>query len=370
VRWIAALVLLAGCDKVFLENRPDELVDAAQIEVDAPDGPLCYGKYGTNGAGLLRLCLPNEPPATWSEIAQVNTGLANPDCTFELAQAGKDLCVIAARDITITAGIRAVGGRALVMVAQRSITIDQTASLDLVGGAGADDKACPSVDGTESMIGAGGGAGGGYQNRGGNGGNGAGGLGAMAAGPEGAPANLHGGCRGGKGGDSGVTGSGGNPGSSGGAIYLIAGTSITMRGSINASGQGGRGGDMLAGGGGGGSGGYIGLDSPAVTLVDAKLVANGGGGGGGGGASATSTGGNGETADLMEAAPYTAMGGPGVGGGAAGGRGADRIVMVGTAGSNSSNGGGGGGGGAGHIRLFGIVSKSGSIQITPNPAEN
>jgi hypothetical protein len=361
------LVLLAGCDRVFLGDRPSAAIDAPLIDV--PDElPLCQGKYGRDSAGLVRLCLPEQPPATWLEASPINTGTQNPSCTFVINQAGKDLCVIAARNITITATIRAIGGRPLVLIAQDTLRVEPGATVNLVGGAGSDEKACPgNIGGATNMGGGGGGAGGGYATRGASGGNGGVGAGGTSAGPEAVPTTLRGGCNGGTGGEGAASQTGGNAGISGGAVYLIAGTLLEVQGTINASGEGGHGGGPLAGGGGGGSGGYIGLDAPTIQLVNARLVANGGGGGAGGGSA--STGNPGQTADPAGVVPYPSPGGTGTGGGGDGGRGGNRN-QVSQGGNNSASGGGGGGGGTGHIRLYAEAIQNTGSEITPVAVEN
>src|SRR5689334_15242523 len=212
------LVLLAGCDQVFLGERPPA------VTVDAPEeGPFCYGHHGANGAGLLlqQICLPTPPPETWESSTLITTGMMSSDCTYDIAQDGKDLCVIAARDITISAGIKATGGRPLVFLARRNLVIEDGVALNLVSGPASDDKDCPQAIGTMGMTGGGGGAGGGYGTTGAKGGNGAGGIGGASPGISGPPITLRGGCGGSKGGEgTGTTSAGGH---SGGAVYFIGG---------------------------------------------------------------------------------------------------------------------------------------------------
>jgi hypothetical protein len=135
--------------------------------------------------------------------------------------------------------------------------------------------------------------------------------------------------------------SGGNSGygggTGGGALQLVAGTSITVGGTITV---GGGAGFRSSGG---GSGGALLLEAPAVT-VTGTLAANGGGGanvfGGtpqGGQASATPA--QGSTTDGSDAPGGNGSGGATINGGAAG-------ALASASGFN-----GGGGGGAGYIRI-------------------
>jgi hypothetical protein len=350
---MGTLVLLAGCDQVFLGERP--AVDAA---IDVPVGPFCYGRHGKVGAGLLRICLDEPPAPTWEDRSLIVTGMMSTDCTESIAQDGKDLCVIAAHDITISMGFKASGGRPLVFLAERELRIEAGVTINLVNGPAADDKDCARP----LPTGNGGGAGGAYATSGGKGGNGETGAGAAGTDASGPPVTLRGGCDGTRGADA----SGGH---SGGAIYLIAGESMTIAGTINASGEGGKGGVNGSGGAGGGSGGYIGLDAPSLTLAGATLMANGGGGGGGAGTPGT-VGTNGETSNRTGTFPYPALGGMGAGGGITGGRGGYRTSPAQPGSSSATGGGGGGGGGVGYIWVYAQQIDAQSTQATPDFIDN
>ncbi len=146
-----------------------------------------------------------------------------------------------------------------------------------------------------------------------------------------------------QGGSSGGT-NGGGPG--GGAIELVAGTSITVSGTISAGGAGG-----LFGSAGGGSGGALLLEAPAVTVTGA-LAANGGGGGSNGDANAGMDG---------QASAVAAPGGAGPDDGATGGVGSAGMSLVGAPGELNGTSVSGGGGGAGYIR---INTMTGSATLT------
>jgi len=256
-------------------------------------------------------------------------------------------CVVAASAITITGTgtLGAQGTRPLVLLSMSTITIAGT--LDVAShiatlqdaGPGANATAC--LEGTAAAD-RGGGWGGSLGTRGGNGGGVTGALAPMTF----VPTALHGGCLGTAGANN-----GGGGGHGGGAVDLIAETSISVTGTINASGKSGSSTtNDGAGGGGGGSGGMVVFDTPMLMFgATANVFANGGGGGEG-------TAGNTGVDGTDPVAP--ALGGIGGGGGTTGGDGGDGGygVLDGTMGdpgvSAVNEGGGGGGGGAGVIKLF------------------
>jgi hypothetical protein len=312
-------------------------------------------------------------PDTWAESTLIDSTEGSGSCTFDLPTDRGTLCVIAARSITITQAIDTKGNRPIVFLAQGDLLMTAGGVLDLIDGAGSNDGICPGTQrGTDDSQFASGGAGGSFDTLGAPGGRSGGGSvlsGQPTQVPQ--PSTLRGGCRGGRGGDlTTQPSSGGAGGTSGGAVYLIAGGTLTIQGTINASGTGGGGGGLRAGGGGGGSGGYLGLDAPRVVLESAKLLANGGGGGGG--ANATTMGTKGGTANPASSFPYEASGG---GGGASaggdGGHGAESGSGAAPGMDTGSNGaGGGGGGGGGYIRIFsGDIQRTGA-DITPAAVEN
>ncbi|HEY5922877.1 MAG TPA: hypothetical protein VIV11_14460 [Kofleriaceae bacterium] len=331
-------------------------VDAS---VDAPDGPpgeVCFG------SGFVRACFASAPTGTQT-FSSADVITTDNDSLCETTTNAVPACVVAAESITINSGvlIGASGMRPLVLVATQTITINGTLAVgssrtfNFVG-AGAD---MPGCDAGTPPTGTSGGAGGSF--------GGAGGQGAAVgtAGIAGAALNvttLRGGCSGQPGSDN--TAPGGR-GRGGGAVYLIAETSITVSGAINASGGGGGGGGLSAsaGAGGGGSGGFIGLDSPMIAN-SGSIFANGGGGGEGSGAS--TSGNNGQ--DPMAAINAAQGGAGGSNFGTDGGDGSVGMTLNGGAASTVCSGtcttpgsGGGGGGGAGIIRRFRAASIGGTV---------
>jgi len=372
---IALFALLAGCDKVFLSQT-----------VDAPIVNLCAGGTHAGNGGLLGVCLDSAPAEVLASDAEINTGRQlQHECAQLVPQSDgeqTEVCVVAARRIEISSVVRAVGERPLVLLALDEIVVTgelDVGSRQIAPPAGAGYPGCSSsgTTGTASNNGGGGGggAGGTFAAAGGAGGIGASGTAPKAGGAPVAASSLdvvRGGCRGGYGGagDSGQIGGPGGDG--GGAVYLIAGRTIRIEGTINASGAGGRPEQNMAlggGGGGGGSGGLIGLDAPSIVISStAILVANGGGGGGGGGV--VGDGGIGGHSDLTGAFPFVALGGAGGStNGGMGGVGGNAQSPTGSAGSSAVNGGGGGGGGVGHVVLYasGQPEIQPGARITPAP---
>lgn len=368
------------CAVAFVPDAGDSGTNDGQLPDTAP---------GCFGIGLVHdVCLMPAPTADMTITADrtVNTAMVgNGNCDEIIAQpgGGASLCLIAARTVAVasTARLTGIGPNPLLLVATQTMTIDGT--IDVASrlgapqpGAGADPTCASSAGNNATQIdgAGGGGAGGSFGTKGGNGGTGrtpnqaTPGGGAPAAQT---PTTLRGGCAGGRGGTADGGGGDGVGGAGGGAVYLIAGSSLTISGAINASGSGGAqgtDGQFASGGaGGGGSGGLIGLDAPSIT-VTGQVFANGGGGGGGGGDEPTR---NGQPGSTPTTALTAAAGGPGGTGG--GGRGGDGSVLAG-AGATANNGtnpycaGGGGGGGAGIIRVYGVAPSSLGGSISPPPS--
>jgi hypothetical protein len=371
---MVVLALLAGCDRLFLDPRES---------TDGPTPDLCAGGIHAGNGGVLGVCLDAAPADMLASDAEINTGRQTEhECTQLVAQPDtSEVCVVAARRIEISAVVRAVGSRPLVVFALDEIVLTgalDVSSRQIAPPAGSGFSGC-STSGTNGTAsggggGGGGGAGGTFAAAGGAGGTGANGTAPKAGG---APANtssldvVRGGCRGGFGGAGDGGQIGGPGGDSGGAVYLIAGRTIRIEGTINASGAGGRPEQNMAlgsGGGGGGSGGLIGLDAPSIVIGStAVLVANGGGGAGGG---SVGQGGIGGQPDLTGAFPFVASGGAGGStSGGMGGTGGAAQSPMGNAGSSAANGGGGGGGGVGYVVLYaaGAPEIQPGARISPAP---
>ena len=373
MRYLAVLVLVAGCDAVF------------QLEDVEPSNTLCLGR-NTN-EGLFGHCLTAQPRMDLEGVIDIDTDNAE-QCTAIVAQADVDrteVCIVAARTIKIQGAVVAHGPRPLVLAAIESFEVTASGSVSvashrrLVNGAGANFMNCANqINGRDStnLSGGCGAAGGSFQTVGGNGGAGNGNPTNVQAVGEPPPGFVRGGCSGG-GGGNGKLSLGGGRGIGGGALYAMAGTTMTIAGTLDASGEAGAGGDGGtasmsggAGGGGGGSGGLLALDSPMIVLEPgAKLIANGGGGGGGGASS--QPGKNGFEADWASPFPFVAAGGDGgfnnVGGTGGRGAAADQGAAMGANYSGAGgDAGGGGGGGAGWILMFGDVDDRGAA-ITPAP---
>jgi hypothetical protein len=355
-----ALLLVAACNANV--ERPhlgdDDAPDAAEPTTDsnaATDARACFGP----------VCLTTIPETALD-------GLAGPLDTTQGASCDPSItayCVVAATDITVPPGstLAVMGSRPLVLIATGKLAIAGTidasshATPQRVAGAGAG-AACSAPAAAPSKHG--GGAGGSF---GGTGGDGAGNSGNDTGGTHAAiaasTAELRAGCRGQDAGT--VVESFGVGGDGGGAIYLVAGMTLDVTGSIAASGAAGTGGrctpapckngsgDDANGGGGGGSGGMIVLDAPAIAIAGSVFAD---GGGGGEGASHSLDGVAGSEPDGT--APAAGGTGPADHGGN-GGAGTHADASSGTAGQPGSGGdpggGGGGGGGAGVIVLRGAT---------------
>jgi hypothetical protein len=364
------------------------VVDAStpdgHVTPPAIDAQLCFGK------GVVQFCLTSAPTADKTlQATSFNTD--GNSCTQTVTQAnGPDLCVVAAKNLTVSGTVTATGNRALVLLGTETVTIDGNGTVDVSSrstnpsrrGAAANFAACPTVGrGTSDSGGAGGGAGGSFGTQGGNGALGdknnsgppAGSApGAMAGAAQTNPAVLRGGCAGSAGGNGSIdpNKAGGPGGDGGGAVYVIAGQTITIAGNVFASGAGGNangnGGGAEEGGGGGGAGGMIGLDAPALAITG-KVVANGGGGAGGGTTDRGGSGGDdGTTTDWNVQADHGTGGfNPQSGSGGDGASGAAVNQTNNLTPADNDGGGGGGGGGLGVIACWGTIT--GGATMSPAP---
>lgn len=285
--------------------------------------------------------------ATQPAHAVVRTPTGSIDVLFV-----RDFLLSAGATLTVTGslpfGIAAIGN------------VEITGVLDVsAGGAGARTAAaCSASQGQngDNHIGGGYGAGGGgYHGKGGSGTQGDAGQGTASFGIGGAkidrPADLLGGCSGGKGGDGqGLAGGGGGGG--GGAVVIATPGTITIAGAIDVGGGGGKGGQGgnagAGGGGGGGSGGMILLECKTLEQGGA-LVANGGGGGEGGYSERGADGAPGTRTPLRARGGESIQMGGGNGGD--GGAGASHDGQPAPYPGAIGGGGGGGGGGTGYIAV-------------------
>jgi hypothetical protein len=357
----------AGVD-VAGPDPEDAAPDA--VHDSAPSVGLCFG------TGIVHVCLAS--PATSALMISKRAGIDTDDPTTCAAiTSSDDYCVIAATAITIQATLRATGSRPLVLVASDSIAITASPAgvVDVAShrgadmGAGAERGACSSgVAATSVDRVGGGGAGGSFIGSGGDGGaSGNGGVGGRSAAAVASVTALRGGCPG----QDGAGAHGGVKGHGGGAVFLIAGNTIDMKGTINASGGGGGGGDVgsadPSGGGGGGAGGMIGFDAPTI-LAGGLVLASGGGGGQG--SIDIAEGGPGADPDSPTAA-RGGTAGPGNSIGANGGNGSSNAVMAdgvdGRDAQFSGVGGGGGGGGAGLVKVPAGVDLGPNASPPPSP---
>jgi hypothetical protein len=360
-------------------NRPDgsgQMIDAGVVGID---GLNCFG------TGLLQVCFDSALPGTFT--APPSGTLAtdtNANCTKVFTQpSGRELCVVGAQMMDIAVDLRAIGNRPLVLVGATTLKLEANVTIDVASrdgsnvGAGGNDSGC-GVPGSPDNDGGGGGgaAGGSFIGKGGDGGTGDsnsstsvdGVASPSTATPAVTTTIVRGGCRGGIGGGSATNATGKPGGSGGGAVYLIAGSTLTIDGMIDAGGAGGQATDDEQGGPGGGSGGMVGLDAPAI-MISGGVFANGGGGAEGGATNNTGdTGRAGENGQHSEIA--AAAGGDHTYSGnnpSQGGRGGDGSVGGQHDGSNGATdlgGGGGGGGGAGFIYMHGAGTITG--QISPS----
>jgi hypothetical protein len=383
----------------------------------SPDSGTSTQGTCLGGHLLGSVCVSAAPagPVTLTAVAgPINSGIvASGGCT-EIVQrtTGPALCVIAGTTIDIPAAVlvrafavnpnaTGTGTSPLVLFATDAITVEGTIDVashvnDMLAGgipalgagartavgcaaSGLDGGMGKPVQNSDRSYGGAGGAGGSFGTLGGGGGSGGNNNNIPPGNPvAGTGTNqLVGGCPGGTGGTGDGGMGSGTGGSGGGAVYLLAGTSITVTGKINASGAGGiAGGPGMAssgGGGGGGSGGMIGFEAPKVAIMTgAAVFANGGGGASGCGQVNTATGMSG-TDSTGPAAP--GGGGAGKDGGGGGGAGslAAGTGTAGTKGGNNNNAGqesagGGGGGGAGVIRVFSTQPATIQGAVSPPPS--
>lgn len=375
------------------------------------------GCDGSTGAPRCNVLQPSNLASTTCDTAAatdltVANGVTTIDtgsnCDSVVTQTGGPaICVRAFSTISIAQGakLRAVGTRALALVATSTFTLDgtidasadqPTASLGAVAGPGA-----PLADGAGGNGGngtsdnsdvAGGGAGAGTAGAAGS--NtvalGAGGAAGAATGnPTLSP--LIAGSSGGRNGA--LTGSnrGAVGGLGGGGLQLVACKTLAIGATavVDASGSGGAGGPgstsltASGAGGGGGSGGGV-LIEAAVVSIAGIVAANAGAGGGGGlrGANGSTTGAAGSPG--ADGAPGTtaATGGDGPAESGAGGAGGAlaSAPVVGEVPATSTGAAGGGGGAAGRIRInvragttaliTGMISpapSAGTVAVHPQP---
>jgi hypothetical protein len=339
------------------------------------DGPPFDGCYGVGLADFTPFCPdPNAIPATLAIPGdlgemQLDTSTA-PECTIHTQRDQSTVCLLFARDVTITGTLVAVGTRPLVILATHDLVVtsagklrvDSAFNMNLFeAGASFNDPTCDlthagMTDSTTDY--GGGGAGGAFGGPGGAGGVGMGGPGGDIAPPLARPIRLRGGCPGNKGGGTNQNAGG----SSGGALYLIAGHMLDVEGAVLGGGAGGTLGIFphVVGASAGGSGGMLVFEAPMVVLRG-TVFADGGGGSGGNGPNA---GGNAGGDD--GGIPVSAKGGTGSGGGGDGGDGSSVNSPSGAPGGNGTlAAGGGGGGGAGFVLIFSPTTPIESGAITP-----
>jgi len=365
-----AIAMLAGCafdPPIGDSDEPDvEACDSFSQQLDTcalPAGkPLAF-------AGTLTFDTAS------GQLLDGTTPL--PVDSVSLATQGGEVQAIVATTVMFAPGamIRAIGPRGFAIVASDTITIADSARIDVsVGGAGAQ-TTCRSgpIAGASLGDGAGGGGGGAFGGPGGRGGDGnmdgdpsLGGLGGTALAT--APLGPLGGCPGADGGLG--ADPGGLGGAGGGVVFLASATAIEIAANagIHAGGGGGAGGERSsgnygdAGGGGGGSGGMIFLEAPRVVSAGA-LAANGGGGGEGSG-----DGSGGDAGDAGALATVRASGGSG--GSVSGTSGGNGGAVIGLEGepvtSREKGGAGGGGGGAGFVIVEAAEQDLGE-NVSPAP---
>ena len=347
------LVALGGCSSIFGLHDPTHATTAdapasTDVAADTP-ASMCLG------AGSLMVCFDALPTTSTTLPAAIDT-TQSPLCSTSAHWASQqtDSCFVTGTSVTESGTTRVTGSRPLVLVATGDLlitgTLDASSHIaDRSTGAAADAASCTT--GTLPMngnTGGGGGAGGTFTTLGGAGGQGAnaGPAGGIAGGIV-AATSLHGGCPGQAGAPGGNIAAA--PGHGGGAVYLLAGASLTLAGTIAANGSAGSSAQNRAGGGGGGSGGMIVLYATSITTnMTSKLIADGGGGASGADGAQGNDGSDPLLADVITPAPGGAAGFGGAGGnGYANGTAAQPGL---DAPSGTSRGGGGGGGGAGYIR--------------------
>lgn len=354
------MLALGGCRTLLGIDDPVVSPDGGPGDGTA-DARACYGVAPFELCGSFT---PN-PAALPSAI----------DTTMDCDAIVRGWCVVVRSSVSIADPIKVTGSRPLALLALDHLglsgTISADANLAIPGPGG--QPSTGSLTGVidcyagmppvASLNGGGGAAGGSFVTPGGPGGGGS--AGQSSGGSPGATVggivDLRGGCAGGLGAAS-PTALADPPGAGGGAVYLLAGTSMSLTGTIDVSGGGGgRGRTSKGGGSGGGSGGMIVLWSPTI-VGSPTLIANGGGGGGGADNGAPGKAGN-ECSSTAAAtgglggSTLTGVGGNGSFGASPG--------MTGTTDSTGA-GGGGGGGGAGLIRVFGTATWA-NLMASPPP---
>jgi hypothetical protein len=361
---------------------PDDASEDAMVDVPVPiDARACFG------SNEMELCFTGPVPSAPRNLTGALVTDTSPMCATDVAWTSPlqpDACVITGTGIAISGALTVTGTKPLVLLATDSISLPTASAIDAAShrvgsiGPGSNPAACSAFPAapSDSVTGAGGGAGGSFMSKGGSGGPGGNGAtaGIAPAANASGPAVLRGGCNGQNGANN-AAGSGGTSGKGGGALYLVAGNSISIAGTIIVSGAGANGAAGAAGGGGGGgSGGMMVLHASTIISSNGRLGASGGGGGG---AAGSGTGQPGlDPTFTPTAQPGTGGdGGAGNGCGGNGGTGGDGAYLTvaaqsGVAG-NTGNvcGGGGGGGGIGYIRsnvaITGGVTASPAVSVVP-----
>jgi hypothetical protein len=365
MRWLAYLLVAGGC---FSKPAKVELSGDGGMDGSTDGLPeACFGQDGFTVC-VPEAMLPTTPLSLPGGVTLINTDTCSDGETTGIiinpADNNPKLCVFLGTSITVTSTVSARGNPPFILIATTGeIVIEPAGLIDIAThrgpmitkGAGANFNGCaPATPAGESA----GGAGGSFGGLGGKGGDAIGG--GAAPGVETTAPFIRGGCAGVVGGATGA-GVGGNPGASGGAVYLMATTSLTISGKINASGESGRGGRKTnGGGGGGGSGGLIALFAPTIT-VTGELWANGGGGGAGGDDNPGEDGGE-STGPAVQAAGGVGSAGSSGGTGAIDGQDGGPGVPV-----AGGRGAGGGGGGLGVIKIVGGTLMPGGT-FSPAPS--
>ncbi|HEU0030056.1 MAG TPA: hypothetical protein VFQ53_05455 [Kofleriaceae bacterium] len=359
---VASCVLVAGCQLVFPLDGPardggtgnDADVDR-DAAVDVPDSCIV--------TALATVCPrdPVPPPVTVSTSIQIDTGSST--MCAPLTSSIPDTCAIIADtiDIQMTAKLRVVGPRPLVVIGLASMSM--AGEIDISGtqaqaGAGARDAATcnPPAPGVQ-----GGGGGGSFVATGGRGGGVVNGGGGAPTPVITADRTLRGGCAGSDGGAPNA-GQGGQPG---GAVALMTRNTMAISGRIDASGGGGGGGlfvDSGGGGGGGGAGGLIVLEATTFAISGAVFANGGGGGAGGATTSAGPSGGDPASFDVPGLGGVNADGTAG-----RGGNGGVRTTPA-TAGTTAQDTCCGGGGGGGSVGVIYMIPVPATVPAAMSPA--
>lgn len=381
MRGCAVAIVLCGCG---FSSSPGNPIDAADpidgsVTIDGPTidaAPPVDAKPEALCAGTIHKVCLDPPPTNTVTLpnATLDTGTSTLCMTPTSITPNVTACVIIGASITLPQGakLNVIGTKPLILLAGAitiSGTIDAASHRGGQSGPGADgtcatNQTAPNTGGGRAD--GGGGWGGSFGGKGGDGGRGADDGAAGKAGDTVNATTLRGGCPGGDG-----AGNAGAKGHGGGALALLAKTSISIDGIINASGSAGGGSPADAGGGGGGgTGGMIILEAPAVTVAG-QCFANGGGGGEGANVAADglpggeSTSPNRAGAGGADGTDFGGNGGAGAVGNTASGGG-----VTGTAGGGGAvGGGGGGGGGVGIIRVV-SANQTGTTdlaKVSPAP---